>query len=413
MSHILERQHKGNMTSITMLKKRTATLGSLSIAATIALTGCGATDSPITASGADANTSAEKTEGFPVGEPFGEAVWTVGDIEQSDEVAVRGDRLIVRTEEGRISGYTSNGDQEWSYDLPEQSNGIDVQILNQTVAVLTGGTSEGEGLNETKMVANVVFLSIEDGSLISEAVLPLASADDFPPTQLKGDGAYLTEDGKLHEFPSNYLTTFPDVASRSDGSDAITAVVNGIPIWSDNGGNNLVTESWRDDDHKGPSLIDQPRGRLLVSERGNSQKYGSVLDAQTGSILFDIECGDDSQSSNGSSTWANPSGGIETVSSPNSQYLISGAIWLSDTEGRCLGGGEGQQDVTLTAVDDAGTAYGMTSEGKLVVVPSNGEHQVSELPETGAHGGVSPFAVMDGDLALHWNGSSISANPIK
>lgn len=348
-----------------------------------------------------------------MGEPFGEAVWTIGDIEQSDEVAVRGDRLIVRTGEGRMRAYSSNGDQEWSYDLPEQSNGLDVQVLNRAVAILTGGSSEGEGLDETKMVANVVLLSIEDGSVIGEAELPLASADDFPPAQLKGDGAYLTEDGKRHEFPANYLETFPDVVARPDGSDAINAVVNGITIWSDNGGNNLVTETWRDDDHTGPNLVDQPRGRLLVSERGSSLKYGSVLDAQTGSILFDIECEDDSRSSNGSSTWANPSGGIETVSSPNSQYLISGAIWLADTEGRCLGGGEGQQDVTLTAVDDAGTAYGMTSEGKLVVVPSNGEHQVSELPETGAHGGVSPFAVMDGDLALHWNGSTISANPIK
>ncbi len=87
---------------------------------------------------------------------------------------------------------------------------------------------------------------------------------------------------------------------------------------------------------------------------------------------------------------------------------------MSETEGKCFGGGDGEKKIEFTAVADDGTAYGETEDGELVVVTNGGEAEVFEA--------LVPVGVMNGDIAIHvsgeddegvWGDPTITANPIK
>ncbi len=109
-----------------------------------------------------------------------------------------------------------------------------------------------------------------------------------------------------------------------------------------------------------------------------------------------------------------PSGLSSTLRSPNGEYGVNGTIWMSETEGKCFGGGDGEKTIEFRAVADDGTAYGETEDGELVVVTTGGEAEVFEA--------LVPVGVMNGDIAIHvsgeddegvWGDPTITANPIK
>jgi len=329
---------------------------------------------------------------IPVGDAFGEAIWSLSVGSMSD-VWVRDDRLIVSdVESGRVFAVEAGGDEIWSFDLPEKPSSMRVVVGKSTVALLTGAEVEGEGLAEKTFAAHVALRAIEDGSLIAEDHIPLASAQSSLPSDLVGDGFYMTQDGVVHEFPEEYSAPMATAGDKPFVEDVL--------LWDESGGFGLVSETWRNDDYSFlDGLVDVARGRILVRERAvpAPEGYvGSMLDVRTGEVLFDISCPEDLRAFGDAS------------SSPSGEFMVSGPLWVSGSEGRCIGGGEGEQSVELTAVADDGTAFGMSEEGSLVVAEPSGEVAVSELPD----GAGAPFAVMSGNTALHRSGGTITANPI-
>lgn len=358
----------------------------------------------------DWQTSAQS---FPVGNPFGEPAWSLDRLlDHGVSVAVRGDRLIVENNDNPhdvVYVFDSKGQEVWHYELPSvtEAPSLAVRILNETVAILIEAEAEAEGLKKPTKVANVLLLSIDDGSVRAEADLPVEDVG-YPPENLIGDGVHMTENGDIRDLPAGATEA---------------AVIDGVLIWNEKseGGSDelLSTENWRNARYhlSRHALVNQQSGLILVNDNssGGDPLIGHILDVHTGEIRFPLSSDNNpGAESHGTQYW-NPRGGQETsVTSPNGEYAISGALWISASEGRCIGGGDNQQAVVLTAVDDAGTAYGISEEGRLVVVPNGGDARVSDLPEVGpGHKPAPPFAVMAGGLALHWDGVTITANPIK
>lgn len=353
-------------------------------------------------------------ESFPVGEPFGEAAWSIGEVrDSSDTAAVRGDRLIIHREvyPKSVTSYAPDGNEVWYFDLPGRGDPdiYDVQILDEVVAILTRAEVDGEGLEESSFVAKVLLLSIQDGSVVTETDLPIEDSHAFPPANLIGDGVYMTEDGELRDIPAENTTP---------------RLIDGVPVWteaSDSGnGDVLSTESWQGLEYsfaEQKEVVNRERGLVLVDEpdAGDESLVGHILNVHTGDVLFSITSETNAFAEHAVGRYWSPVGdGESSICSPSGEFAVSGALWISESEGRCIGGGDGQQNVTLTAVDDAGTAYGISEESKLVTVPAGGEAQVSDLPEVGAPKTPSPpFAIMDGGLALHWDGLTVTANPIR
>lgn len=350
---------------------------------------------------------------FPVGEPFGEAAWSVDEVVNVEGVTVRGNRLIVHRGgfPPSISVYANDGSEVWFFELPDSSDQIsyDVQILEETVAFLTRGEIDSQSLAESSSGANVLLLSLEDGSVVAEAGLPIESDRAFPPERLIGDGAYMTESGELFDFPID---------------DIEPKLVDGTLIWSEEGADKaeefLATENWRSSEYSfgwRKKIVNWRRGLMLVQghDTGDPSLIGHVIDVHTGEVPFSISSENNPSAESRVGRYLSPLRNDEpSICSPNGAYVVDGALWMSESQGRCIGGGEGQQNVTLTAVDDAGTAYGVSEEGKLVVVPVGSEAYVSELPEIRPYRDpVPPFAIMEGGLALHWDGLIVTANPIK
>lgn len=353
-------------------------------------------------------------ESFPVGEPFGEAAWSIGEVrDSSDTAAVRGDRLIIHREvyPKSVTSYAPDGSEVWYFDLPGRGDPdiYDVQILDEVVAILTRAEVDGEGLEESSFVAKVLLLSIQDGSVVTETDLPIEDSHAFPPANLIGDGVYMTEGGELRDIPAENTTP---------------KFIDGVPVWTEAGdsgnGEVLSAENWQGLEYsfaERKEVVNRERGLVLVDEPDTDDEslVGHILNIHTGDVLFSITSETNAFAEHEVGRYWSPVGdGESSVCSPSGEFSVSGALWISESEGRCIGGGDGQQNVTLTAVDDAGTAYGISEESKLVTVPAGGEAQVSDLPEVGAPNTPSPpFAIMDGGLALHWDGLTVTANPIR
>lgn len=353
-------------------------------------------------------------ESFPVGAPFGDAIWSIGEVrDSSDTAAVRGDRLIVHREiyPKSVTSYAADGSEVWYFNLPGRGSSdiYDVQILDEVVAILTRVELEGDGLEESSFAANVLLLSIQDGSVVTEAELPIVDAHAFPPANLIGDGVYMTEEGDLQDIPV-------------DG--ATLRMIDGAPVWverdDEEPGDQLSSKSWQSLPYsfdQRSEIMNRERGLVLVKEdgTGSDSLIGHVLDVHSGEVQFSI-----TSESNPFAEykvgrfWSPVADDESSICSPNGEFAVSGALWISESEGRCIGGGDGQQKVTLTAVDDSGIAYGISEQFKLVIVPVGGDPQVSDLPEVGAPKTPSPpFAIMDGGIALHWDGTTVTANPIQ
>lgn len=124
---------------------------------------------------------------------------------------------------------------------------------------------------------------------------------------------------------------------------------------------------------------------------------GAVLDAATGEVLAPIE-------------GCIPPVPETAALSPSGEYAVLDSLLWDGSTVTCIGGGEGQRSVTLTAITDEGTAYGSAGGDLLVEVPASGEPTTSDLPE----GAQPPIGIMDGGLAIHYDPDGvITANPVR
>ena len=382
------------------------TFTAMSAIAALALAGCaGGGDTPSAPRATTATSSApsaapsasptveEQPPAVPVGASFETASWSVKT--RSDAlVLVTADRLItdgpVRDGDRTITAWSSDGEQVWSHKISEGVT--DIRALSKTVAFVESREVKGTGLDKTRLGIVVTLLSLDDGEIVAEVEMPDATIGQHGLTftvkspewgSTGSDGFILVnEDGTTREIDPGYV----------DDVDAVA----GIPVWSDT--SELQTESWNARElglgMSSIMVIDPGQGLLLLQDtsgRGDADTF-SMVQAETGAILYTVSCPTNQYGMGASGA----SGKTPAVNSPNGQYSVAGSLAFSATESRCVGGGD-QQKVTLTAVDDDGTAYGETEDGQLVVVALGGEPQVSELPAN-AH---SPIGVMTGDIAVH------------
>lgn len=358
---------------------------------------------------------------FPVGEPFGQAVWSV-DVGAGDKtVFVRPDRVFVdnlNLDTRTIHAYTSEGEEAWTYELPdhEYPENAEIGVLDETVAVLEEVETEASGLDTASTVTRLTALSQEDGSVVAEEEIPsdVLSINGFGSIVYWGESDdtlnFVTETGEIVDVEAPNAQ--PDKAG----------FVNGIPFWIDRA-NHVNTASWSSREDLGLDqsefigaevlAVDNRQGLLVLQVSSGPQvdlSYYGVR-AETGEVAYELSCPGHSHSDSQTNIARN---------SPNGEYGVLESIWMSADDGQCFGGEDGQRSIELIAVDDNGTAYGDVlghgESDELVVIRAGGEPEVSEAP--------APVGIMNGDIAVHINGSrtegtaftgatTITGNPIE
>lgn len=103
------------MPSTERTARSSATILTMSLAAALVLSGCAGASSvpsPVASPGADSTVEPSEADFPPVGEPFGNAVWSLSGITSSHNVTVRDDRLLVEdVVEKKLTAYSADGAQ--------------------------------------------------------------------------------------------------------------------------------------------------------------------------------------------------------------------------------------------------------------------------------------------------------------
>lgn len=434
--------------------KKTRTLGGVALVSALALAACSTDETdPDTPESPPEEQEAEFTE-LSVGEPFGEASWGMDDVDNI--VTVTADRVVAE-QGGELVAWDSEGEEVWSESLPGESStseddedvddgladaaeneedapdggagdapddgqaevddglgdGVEVrQIGPETVAVIMTGEVEGEDLDLDSYGAEVTLHDITDGSVISEHEIegdensyPDLSNDGLAFVLPSGEGLAITADGEER--------TVEGFATQGGPPDNVpvdnpVGTVGNTVFWTTDDGaeesTGSATDTWQTDQFglldyalsAGITSVDQAQGTVVVTAQGEEAAHAWV-DAESGEVLTELEEPFEEA----------------LVYSPNSEYAVSGSSVISGTDVESVGGSaEGQEAVVFTAITDDGTAYGSTMDGDdFVVVPEGGEPEVSDLPE----GSESPVAVLEGDLAVHYDSDEgvVNANPIE
>lgn len=351
---------------------------------------------------------------IPVGQPFGEAQWSVNVDAPSEQSPLVIGNHVVALSEDTVKAWSADGTEAWQAPTPSAGEGSDValrQADSNTVAVIATGMSKGEGLAESRYAAHVTLIDITSGKTTevdiagSDVDAPSLSAVGVAFTLPDGTGVVITPDGETVDVPDVATTTGPPDSSEVDhlilalGDNAIWATAGGGEEETD-----YATDTWSTGDldlldyTRSSSIValDPALGLVVVGAHANEHAFAFV-DAATGDVVSDIEC--------------RPNTLTSAVTSPNSKHSVVGPLQLTAHDAQCVGGGEGQQAVTLTAITDDGTAYGRASEGDLVVVPAGGgEAETSALP----NGANPPLGFLEGDLAVHYDSDQhiLMANPV-
>ncbi|MFT4189123.1 MAG: hypothetical protein QM621_11150 [Aeromicrobium sp.] len=366
----------------------------------------------------------------PVGEAFGEAVWSVeADIDYTDvdldrptsmnnglldhRLHVAGDRIVALVDDAtRLQAWTADGEEAWSHPITSDVSSPwptgQIRWMNETVAIVEDREGEGSGLDKDTVTTHLTLLSLDDGSVVAEAdfggwVLAEYGLAFGPETREASPGegfVVVAEDGSQRVVPADLSTA------------TLRGVVDDVAVWDVHetlGDYYTVSEKWNartaELDARTPIFIesvDQARGLLMTD--------AAAFDVHTGERRFDLpSCHRHSHTS-------------PLVHSPGGEYGVWDNNWTSTTAHRCVGEAE-QRGVTLTAVDDDGTAYGLVIGSDLnthvtgddydyefVTVPADGDPQVTAWPE----GATPPRGIVEGGLAIHWHPDEgvITANPI-
>ncbi|UTT59301.1 hypothetical protein [Cellulosimicrobium cellulans] len=276
------------------------------------------------------------------------------------------------------------------------------------VSGLTGAIQSG-------YVAIVTLLGVQDGQTLQQ--IEVAGSEASPPKLsqfglafLRPDatGTAITPDGQVLEFPGPLEPQLTDSADTTTAVGSISDVVisatdtgYAAPTWSTAtlGLVPIPTAARVDatDPTNGFAVITQ-----VMDDRGEFTEASALVDVATGHIHAPVEC----------APWTY----TPMVRSPNSQHAVAGPLLLHGSHPTCIGGGEEEKTVKLTAITNDGTAYGLATEtgssrgATLVVAPGDAsEPQVLELPE----GASAPIGFLDGDIAIHWDpvSGTITGNP--
>ena len=347
--------------------------------------------SPTPSSSPQSGTSADSVQGFPVDDAFGDAEWSV-DIDGPSSIEVRPDRIIIDTAGGSsdsgpianpnstdrtITALDAKGKEAWSQDFTGVRS---IDVLESTVAVEQWVTSEGSGLDKDQDVQTLTLFSLDDGSTVGQVEGGTVNDSGVVVAGDRSD-KQLTEDGDLVDYVS--------------------------------GGNSLSSEDHLDGIPLDPNLqaSEGVNAELIASDLSQDlavlQMTGGAaadiinyyaVDRKSGEVAYQFDC----------PNYTHTDGNNDIAhNSPNGEYGVLESLWITSSEATCFGGGDTQETIAFTAVDDHGTGYAAMdyqdpSEQQLVIIPQGDEPEVSDSPV--------PIGVMTGDLAIHVDGNSQKAS---
>lgn len=292
-----------------------------------------------------------------------------------------GDTVSALSAEGEILWDTSmSGDLEELW-LPGSDAYPALRTMenNSVLAYIELGQVPEEGLSEATDVVRVSLIDTADGAIIDTVDVDIDRWGYAP--ELSDHAVvlfYPTESAIVRADGSTEVV--PDAHIVMVGETQLHAGVTGLdgPDWT---GADLV------DGIVEPRLIASDGRDLLIVEitEGNDLDR-AVVRASTGESLGRPGC----------ALGAEP----RFAASPNGEHTVVGAARISNGELECIGGGEGERDVTLTAVDDDGNAYGYADSStgtgaEFLTATAAGDVELSPYPET------LPALVMDSGLVIH------------
>lgn len=402
-------------------------------ALSLALAGCGDDEKPEEGTDAaassspsvDASAEEEAEESATADVPelevppaFGEATWGLRFDGVRPRVLVTGSATVVADGE-TVRAVGPDGEELWSVPAEDdlEGNGMNAgtasypqlrPVGDDAVAYVSAGTTEGEGLEEAGTGVQAQLLKIADGSEIGTVQLP---GDDSGPPEIAEHGLVFSglekttlvkSDGTTQEVEGNLA--IGDTVVVSEGTDLA------FPGWkassiAPEGANLSVPEVLS---HNGDDLV------LLRWSQGTSHQV-VLAEVATGKVVARPEC-----EVPGNAPW---------VSSPSGKLQAAGPLLIEGRKVTCVGGGEGQVEVTIAALTDDGHMFGETrstspgEEGgtiagkyEFVSIPPDGQAERTEVPSGTGH----PLGVMEGDVVVNYGedvdseqNATLTGNPVK
>lgn len=356
---------------------------------------------------------------LPVAAAFGKADW--GALLDPQSAPLVTPERVLGLRQGQVHAWDPSGSEVWTAPVDSPDSALEgttlvLRLLSpQIAAVVTTGRTPGKGLAKSGYVASVTLLDVQDGQTLQQ--IEVAGSGTNPPKLsqyglafLRPDatGTAITLDRQVLELPGPLEPQLTDSADTTTaigtvGDVVITATDTGYaaPTWgTDTLGLVPIPTATRvdaTDPINGFAVITQ-----IMDDRGEFTDASALIDVATGHIQAPVEC----------APWTY----TPMTHSPNSQHAVAGPLLLHGSQPTCVGGGEGDKTVELTAITDDGTAYGIATEpgssqgAILVVVPGDGpEPETLELPD----GASAPIGFLDGDIAIHWDpvSGTITGNP--
>lgn len=420
-----------------MPRKALAGLTILALAVSACSSNPDANPTPATSPSAQATGSGQTTSGqpstqsaghtLPVASVFGEPAWSMQippSWEQMTPVVTA--NRVIALDDAVVRAYDSQGMEVWATywkPLAEEDRATGQppvlrQVSPEVIAVIDTGKVEGEGLSTSTYSAMVTLINIGDGALIKEVTVD-GSASDTPKLGAIGLGFALPDRTAVVVLPDGEVVEAPPASSDARLVGAASVGEHSIGLWetdSVNSPSSFGGTGWTFADAQpggatANALIYGSDADSLLLGRWNEPKAGQgepgkvafqLLDAGSGDVLTAVDCGPAVERAFGVS--------------PNREWSATGPLRIGPgNKVDCVGGGDGEKDVTFSAVTDQGRAFGTASEGGadavLVDATPGQEPQTHDLPE----GAAPPIGIMEGDLAIHWESKTgiITANPVE
>lgn len=401
------------------MQVRPALAIALATVTAITVSACSATPSTAPAEAPTPSGTSATPVSLPVAEVFDAPSWGVRLPPSSAQKrpVVTAQRLVVLDGQ-QVRALDPQGKDAWAtpwegFTEEARAKGSDgypfLRLVSpDVVAVVDSGMSSGEGLDKDIGQVKIALLKVADGSVIKKVAVS-GTSSDTPKIGEIGLGFSLPQGGVAAVTPAGDVVQVPTVSSLK-ATGAISVGATAISVWE--GGadatRGFIGPGW-DSGTSAPSsqftsssveTSDADRllvARWVVPSLTATKMQVQVLDAATGKVLSKPTCEPD------------PTTNL-LVASPNRQHFVDGPMRL-DAEGHatCIGGGENQKRVTLTAVADDGRAFGLAGGG-LADVAADGSARIVPLPV----GTEFPIGVMDGGIAVHWdsNEAVITGNKI-
>lgn len=369
--------------------------------------------------------------GLPVGSAFSSAIWslTLPETSQQKTPIVAGDRVVVLDGDS-VRAVDPQGKDAWTTPFPaftadqriHDVNGYPFLRLAEpgVAAVVDAGKQAGNGLDEDIYAVKVTLVDVEAGTVIKAVTLPGTGSDSPKPGKvglafaLGREMSAVLPSGKVVKVPANTTaggtlhqvtggaTVGNNIISAWDTVDTQSVNRQTTPGFAGQRWDSISTAPNADYTTADVEASDADHlivGRWVVPGSGPTSAVVQVqvIDAQSGEVLSSPPCETDPTAS-------------ALTASPNRQHFVDGPMRLdSSGHAECIGGGENQKKVGLTAVTDDGRAFGRASD-LLVDVAPDGTAKTTPLPD----GAQPPIGIMTGNLAVHWDPTTaiLTGNPI-